>query len=142
MNTSLPNPGDLLPHQAPMLMLSAVQQYDDEQIRCISRIEKNNPLLSQGHFPCTGGLELLAQACGVLLGIKHPGLEVRPGAIVQVKSFQVSNAAIPAGSALQIQAFFRGGNAEAALFDGHVSFNTDQIFQGSLMIALLPEDTQ
>lgn len=141
MNTFQPiRPGDILPHQAPMLMLSEVLQHDNEQIHCTSQIERNNPLLSKGNFPCTGGLELLAQASGVLFGIKHSESEVRPGAIVQIKSFQVSDTPIPIGSELQIHAQFLGGSAEAALFEGHVLLEECQIFQGSLMIALLPED--
>ena len=132
----------LLPHRPPMLMLTAILEQDADSIHCTSLIDAHNPLLSDGLFPVSGGVELLAQAAGTLLGARAPGNAARPGAIVQVKSFQVEPHDIPVGAELHIHARYQAGTADAALFEGEVTFGEQRFFTGTLMIALLPEDTE
>ncbi len=141
-STRLSNFSGLLPHQPPMLMLTRLMTQDTDNIHCSSVIDEHNPLLRDGLFPCTGGLELLAQAAGLLFAAHSSGNAVRPGAIVQVKSFRIKPAVIPVGAELHIHAHYRAGNADAALFEGEVTFNEQHIFTGSLMIALLPEESR
>lgn len=130
----------LLPHRPPMLMLTTMLAQDRDSVHCTSVIDARNPLLTDGLFPVIGGVELLAQAAGTLLGTRVPGNETRPGAIVQVKSFQTEPLDIPVGSELHIHARYQAGTAEAALFEGEVLFGKQRFFTGTLMIALLPED--
>jgi predicted hotdog family 3-hydroxylacyl-ACP dehydratase len=131
---------NLLPHRPPMLMLATILEQDSDSVHCTSVIAATNPLLSDGLFPVIGGVELLAQAAGTLLGARTPGTATRPGAIVQVKSFQVEPLDIPVGAELHIHARCQAGTAEAALFEGEVMFGEQRFFTGTLMIALLPED--
>lgn len=128
----------LLPHRPPMLMLTTILTQDTESVHCSSVIDAHNPLLHDGLFPATGGVELLAQAAGTLLGVRAPGNAARPGAIVQVKSFQVEELDIPVGAELHIYARYQAGTAEAALFEGEVKLGEQRFFTGTLMIALLP----
>jgi predicted hotdog family 3-hydroxylacyl-ACP dehydratase len=111
-------------------------------IHCTSTIDSNNPLLSNGLFPVLGGIELLAQASGVLFGNQSPDNAARPGAIIQVKSFQTKNADIPIGSVLNIHARYTAGSVDAALCEGEVYVNEQRFFQGILIIAVLPEKTK
>jgi len=127
-----------LPHRPPMLMLTRMLDRDKDRVHCISVIEAQNPLLRDGLFPVACAVELLAQAAGTLLGSRRPDHAVRPGAIVQIKSFQVAQADIRVGAELQIHARYQAGTAEAALFQGEVTFGELCIFSGELMIALLP----
>jgi len=122
----------LLPHRPPMLMLTTLLAQDTDSVHCISVIDAYNPLLRDGLFPATGGVELLAQAAGTLLGARTPDKTTRPGAIVQVKSFQVEQLD------MHIHARYQAGTAEAALFEGEVTFGEQCFFTGTLMIALLP----
>jgi predicted hotdog family 3-hydroxylacyl-ACP dehydratase len=128
----------LLPHRPPMLMLTTMLAQETESVHCTSVIDAHNPLLHDGLFPVVGGVELLAQAAGTLLGVQTPGNAARPGAIVQVKSFWVEQADIPVGAELHIHARYQAGTTEAALFEGEVTFNEQCFFTGTLMIALLP----
>ena len=130
----------LLPHRPPMLMLTAMLEQDADRVHCSSVIAATNPLLSDGLFPVAGGVELLAQAAGILFGARAPGNATRPGAIVQVKSFQVTPLDIPVGAELHIHARYQAGTVEAALFEGEVMFGEHRFFTGTLMIALLPEE--
>jgi len=130
-----------LPHRPPMLMLSHMLQQEAEHVHCNSIINEHNPLLNKGLFPVMGGVELLAQAAGTLLGLRSPSLAARAGAIVQIKSFQVEQADIPIGSELHIHARFQSGTEEAAFFEGEVLFFKQRFFTARLMIALLAEET-
>jgi len=129
---------NLLPHRPPMLMLTRMLEQDSDSVHCSSVINTHNPLLSDGLFPVIGGVELLAQAAGTLLGARVPGNAARPGAIVQVKSFRVEALDIPVGAELHIHARYQAGTAEAALFEGEVMFGEQRFFTGTLMIAFLP----
>jgi predicted hotdog family 3-hydroxylacyl-ACP dehydratase len=121
-----------------MLMLTAILAQDKDGVHCTSVIDAHNPLLCNGLFPATGGVELLAQAAGTLLGVRAPDNAARPGAIVQVKSFRVEQIDIPVGAELHIHAHYQAGTAEAALFEGEVTYDEQCFFTGTLMIALLP----
>jgi predicted hotdog family 3-hydroxylacyl-ACP dehydratase len=121
-----------------MLMLTAILAQDKDSVHCTSVIDAHNPLLRDGLFPAAGGIELLAQAAGTLLGARAPGNAARPGAIVQVKSFRVEQVDIPAGAELHIHARYQAGTAEAALFEGEVTFDEQCFFTGTMMIAILP----
>jgi predicted hotdog family 3-hydroxylacyl-ACP dehydratase len=131
----------LLPHRPPMLMLTAMLTRESDHVHCTSVIEEHNPLLRDGLFPASGALELLAQAAGILLGTRLPDKAARPGAIVQVKSFQLEPLRIPVGTELHIHARYQAGTVEAAMFDGEVTIKDQPLFAGSLMIALLPGET-
>ena len=64
-----------------MLMLTTLLAQDTDSVRCTSVIDANNPLLRDGLFPVTGGVELLAQAAGTLLGARTSDKTARSGAI-------------------------------------------------------------
>lgn len=141
MNLSAhPDPRQLLPHRSPMLMIDQVHACDSEWVRCSGRIEPDNPLLQDGLFPSYSAVELLAQACGILLGVRGGVIgQPRPGAIAQIKQFKASDRAVPVGSLLEIEANYNGGNASVALFDGQVMLEQQLLLKATLMIALLPE---
>lgn len=136
--SGIDEPGRYLPHRPPMLMISGVLARREQSIHCVSIIEPRNPLLVDGRFPALGGLELVAQAAGVLLGLQHGGQSARPGVIVQVKQFTLEPADIPAGSELQVHARVQAGGPDAARVEGEVLFADRQVFSGVLMLALLP----
>ncbi len=123
-----------------MRMLSSIVSQNDREIHCTCEIMANNPLLENQCFPVTGGVELLAQASGVLLGLKNAEAEVRPGAVVQIKKFSLWDAQIPVGSILHIYSNFQAGSLEAAMFTGKVFFDEQLFFSGSLMIATFKDE--
>ena len=132
----------LLPHRPPMMMLTAIREQQADSVHCTSVINARNPLLRDGLFPVTGGVELLAQAGGTLLGARTPECAARPGAVVQVKSFRVEPLDIPVGAELHIHVRYQAGSAEAVLIEGEVTYNEQQFFTGTVMIALLPGESE
>lgn len=130
-------PGHYLLHQPPMLMLSSILDRHEQSICCTSIIDSRNPLLMDGLFPAIGGLELIAQASGVLLGLHNTGHPVKPGVIAQIKRFTLEPADIPVGSEVYVHARLQAGGADAALVEGEVLFAARQFFSAVLMLALL-----
>lgn len=137
-------PGDWLPHSGPMLMLSEVISHDKQSIRCTSKIQLDNPLLVEDKFPEIGGIELFAQAAGLLFGVRKADTEQesdkRPGAVIQIKSFALQAADIGIGDELDIIADYIGGSQDAVMIEGEVRFQNKSIFTGSLMIALFKDE--
>ena len=134
-----------LPHRPPMLMLTELVQQQGDDIHCRCVISADNPMLEDGRFPAAAGIELLAQAAGLLLGRQagdgsgnKSGQPPRPGAIVQIKRFTAQPLTLPVGSELQIHAHFEAGSTDAAMFSGEVLLGAEPIFSATLMIALLP----
>ena len=126
-----------LPHRPPMLMLTEVVNEETRAIHARATIAADNPLLDAGLFPAFAAIEPLAQACGLLLGGQGA---VRPGAIVQIKTFTLEPRPIPIAAALDIHARYQAGSADAALFDGEVTLAGQAVLSASLMIAFLPGD--
>ena len=129
----------MLPHRAPMLMLSKILLQGKRSIHCSSIIETQNPLLVDGYFPPLGGLELLAQASGVMLGESKTNQETSVGVIARIKSLQILEMAIPVGAELHIHAKLMAGNLDAAMIEGHVLFNERTFCSGTMMLATLSD---
>lgn len=130
-----------LPHRRPMRMVSEVLDCDAQQIRCRCHIASNNPLLESDSFPVRGGLELLAQSSGLLLGLAQQDREQRVAGIVQVKSFRLHAVHIPVAADCIVQARLLGGGPGAAQFEGEAYYNEQEFFAGTLMLAQLPGET-
>lgn len=139
MSSTAPEFEYLLPHRTPMLMLSSVVQQDEHSIHCTSIVKTQNPLLIDNHFPALAGLELLAQASGVMLSSGEAGHQPRPGVIARIRSLQLHETVIPVGAELHIHASFSAGNLQAALVKGHVLFNEQTFCRGSMMLATLTD---
>ncbi len=108
----------MLPHRKPMLMISEVLSYDDQQLEALSLIEAVNPLLQDdGRFPGFATLELLAQASGLFLGLNMDG-SAAPGAIVSVRNMQIYKSSLGIDKPIHVKVNFLGGSGSAAMFQG------------------------
>jgi len=123
----------LLPHAPPMLMISELLGYQDDQIECRCEIGCDNPLLVDGKFPPHGGLEMVAQASGLLLGLRRQGKKPA-GAIVRVRSFTVAKIDTPQGAHVDVTSSYLHGNSDAAIFNGKACVDGKQFFAASLML--------
>ena len=108
----------MLPHRKPMLMISEVLSYDDQQLEALSLIEPANPLLQDdGRFPGFATLELLAQASGLFLGLNLAG-SAEPGAIVSVRHMHIFKSSLGVDKPIHVKVNFLGGSGSAAMFQG------------------------
>jgi len=128
----------MLPHQKPMLMVMEIVTHDHQKLTSRATIDEDNPLLERGKFPGYGGLELLAQASGLFLGLQFAG-EVRPGAIVSVRDMQVNTPWVEVNESLTIETHFLGGSEHAAMFQGQVLHQQAVVMEAMLTVSSFPE---
>ncbi|MEE9342041.1 MAG: hypothetical protein V3V12_00230 [Gammaproteobacteria bacterium] len=129
----------ILPHRQSMLMLTSVAQQAEKSIHCTSIIKPQNPLLIDNHFPILGGLELLAQASGIMLAKQETSQRPKVGVIARIKSLQLTETIIPIAAEIHIHARFLGGNRDAAIIEGDVLMENKIFCSGTLMLATLPD---
>lgn len=137
----------ILPHRNPMLMISKVVSKSIEAIHCQAYIDQENPFLSHGTLPAYVGLELIAQASGLYLGLAEQGLgqqsddfgAPRLGAIVAVRDLVMADVAVQPGVTLDITAEFWGGSQQAAQFSGQVLLGQEEVCRTRVTIAILEE---
>jgi len=128
----------MLPHRKPMLLVSEVLTYNAHGLTALASIHDDNPLLELGQFPGHAALEMLAQASGLLLGLRCAG-EVRPGAIVSVRDMQVHVARLFPGDQMKIETNFLGGIESAAMFKGAVMQGETPVLEATLTLSQFPE---
>ncbi|MCB1925877.1 MAG: hypothetical protein KDJ27_19410 [Gammaproteobacteria bacterium] len=108
---------DLLPHTAPMLMITELVNYSSDAIHCRCTLAADNPLLQDERLPALAGLELLAQGAGLLLGLNRT--EGKPGgAVAALSRCAITDCAATVGDTIDVHARLLGRSADAAMFEG------------------------
>lgn len=98
----------LLPHRAPLLLLSEVVDYGDDFASALVHITPESPFYDaeMGGVPSWVGMEYMAQTIGIWAG--HQQLinnkPVQAGFLLGCRSFDCSSAIFPAGCTLQLSA--------------------------------------
>ncbi|MDQ6993880.1 MAG: hypothetical protein Q9M31_10420 [Mariprofundus sp.] len=129
----------MLPHRAPMLMITKLLTHDKQKIIALASIDANNPLLQKGRFPGYASLELLAQTSGLFLGLKFTA-NTAPGAIIALRNMEIYVPFIPCGETLIIESTFLGGSQHAAMFEGTVLIGKRVVMKASITLSLFPEE--
>jgi predicted hotdog family 3-hydroxylacyl-ACP dehydratase len=138
MNMSEQDIETMLPHRRPMLMVGQVLERSDRRLITTTRIDKNNPLLEDNRLPGHAGLELIAQASGLLLGLTCKG-GTRPGAIVAIRGMQVSMPWLELSAQITIETEILGGGEDAAMFYGRVILNGDTAVEATITVSSFPQ---
>jgi predicted hotdog family 3-hydroxylacyl-ACP dehydratase len=128
----------LLPHRRPMLMVGQVIEHNECSFVASARIDEDNPLLQDGRLPGYAGLELIAQASGLFLGLTYEG-EAKPGAIVAVRSMQVFIPWLEVSSLITIECEMMGGDEAAAMFQGRVLLDGETAVEATITVSTFPE---
>jgi predicted hotdog family 3-hydroxylacyl-ACP dehydratase len=123
---------ELLPHQAPMLLLDRLLDYQGARVRCETRVGARHGLLldEQGKLPAWVGLELMAQTIAAWAGMRgrERGEPVRIGMLLGSRQYQSQVASFEAGELLVIE-------AECLLEDGGMASFECRILRGDLPCA-------
>lgn len=101
-----PNWHALLPHRAPMVLLSDVIHYDEHHAHCTVQITPASPFFDttlQG-VPTWVGLEYMAQAIGIWAGHQQllAGKPVQAGFLLGCRRYRCNTAVFPVGCTLDI----------------------------------------
>ena len=118
---------ELLPHQAPMLLLDRLLEYQGARVRCETRVGVQHALLldEQGNLPAWVGIELMAQTIAAWAGMRGRERDepVRIGMLLGSRQYQSQVAAFAAGQRLIIE-------AECLLEDGGMASFECRILSG------------
>ncbi|BEE16527.1 thioester dehydrase [Aeromonas enteropelogenes] len=111
----------LLPHQAPMLLLDRVTAFAAQSISCETRVGERHALLldAQGNLPGWCGIELMAQAIAAWAGLQAHQLRepVRIGMLLGTRKYESQLPTFAAGSLLRIEAHCLLQDAGMASFE-------------------------
>lgn len=137
---AMPEPAALLPHRRPMLMVSGIDTCDAQRLTARAEVREDNPLLQDGLLPGFAALEMLAQACGLFLGMTQEQQRSQgPGAIVSVRDMRVHVAALALGAQLTVETECLGGSGDAAMFRGKVREGENVVLEATLTVSRFPE---
>lgn len=145
---------DWLPHAKPMRMLEDIVSNTDTTLQGKCLISVENPFLQGDVFPVVSGVELLAQAAGVLFGLRKAGMHdseavllsevsgptTSKGAVVQIKVFEVLKRFVPIGAQLGVSVEHIGGTDEVVMMKGVLDYRQQTILTATLMIAMFQEN--
>lgn len=123
----------MLPHRPPLLMISGIIEHDADGLTATGRVDRDNPLLQDGALPGHAGLEMIAQASGVWLGLSRKG-EAGPGAIVTVRDMRVHLSWLDGEKEIIVKSSFMGGDERAAMFHGTVFVKGDVAVEATIMV--------
>jgi predicted hotdog family 3-hydroxylacyl-ACP dehydratase len=127
-----------LPHRRPMLMVGRVLEGSDQHLIATTRIDKENPFIEDNRLPGHVGLEMIAQASGLFLGLARDG-DARPGAIVAIRGMQISMPWLELSARITIETELLGGGEDAAMFHGRVLHNGHTAVVATLTLSAFPE---
>jgi len=98
---------ELLPHAGDMILLDAVESFDQESVRTRLQVRPGGLFSdTDGGLPAWVGVEIMAQSVAAFAGCqaRQAGLPVELGFLLGTRSYQCNVAAFPAGVELRIEA--------------------------------------
>jgi predicted hotdog family 3-hydroxylacyl-ACP dehydratase len=123
--SDFPDPAALLPHAAPMVLIDGIDARPDAQhIRCSLTVRSDMPFVRGGEVAAVVALEYLAQAAGLMMGLKaldNMGFVPEGGGrLISARSLELETATFEVGERLELALEWSGsvGNLEA--FSGQV----------------------
>ena len=96
---------ELLPHAGDMILIDAIERFDDEQIFTRLTVKPDGLFkLSDGSLPAWVGVELMAQSVAAFAGChaRQKGNPVELGFLLGTRKFECNVEAFPAGSELTV----------------------------------------
>jgi predicted hotdog family 3-hydroxylacyl-ACP dehydratase len=121
----------MLPHRDPFLFIQSVLEFLEDRIICRGMVENGHYLTCGEEAPLILGIEMGAQAAGVLAALQHRRAESteslpRVGYLVGIRQAQFHAKALPVGCALRVEAIAQGASGPLATFRILVSVEGDE----------------
>jgi predicted hotdog family 3-hydroxylacyl-ACP dehydratase len=141
----------LLPHRAPMLLLSEAVDYGEDFAKALVHITPDSPFfdVTLGGVPSWVGMEYMAQTIGIWSGYqqlkKNP--VVHAGFLLGSRRYECNSPIFPAGCTLQLSAKLvyhddGGLGAFDCLIEGNQVIEGNKIFASAQIKAFSPENPQ
>lgn len=139
----------LLPHRSPMLLLSAVLDYDDTIAHALVHIQTTSPFFDAalGGVPSWVGMEYMAQTIGIWTGHQQltSNKPVQAGFLLGCRSYNCNTAVFPVGCSLKLSArpIYRddsGLGAFECVIETANTNNSESIHASAQIKAFLPKN--
>lgn len=121
----------MLPHRDPFLFIQSVLDFLEDRIICRGMVEKGHYLTRGEEASPILGIEMGAQAAGVLAALQHRHIEStesppRVGYLVGIRQARFHAKALPVGCALRVEAIAQGASGPLATFGILVSIEGNE----------------
>jgi predicted hotdog family 3-hydroxylacyl-ACP dehydratase len=127
---------DLLPHQAPMILLDEVLEYDEAALRAAVTITPWSPFIEPEGVPAYVGLEYMAQACGAYAGTiaRDAGRPVRVGFLLGTRRYLSHVARFRVEDRLTVSVAMIYSDEEMGTFDCRIEANGQCVAEARLNV--------
>ena len=118
--SAFPEIAQLVPHAAPMLLLSRVVQHDGERTLCEAEMQQSALFAgADGSVPAWVGIEYMAQCVAAHAGLeaRARGEEPRPGMLLGSRRVRIRADAFRTGQRLLVSARHHRGESGLVVFD-------------------------
>jgi predicted hotdog family 3-hydroxylacyl-ACP dehydratase len=133
-----PTPGELMPHDPPLVLIDRVLDWDGVVGRCEVQVRDDFPLVENGEIPGHFCIELMAQgiACfaGLQARLRGENDRVPVGLVLGGREINFYRAAIPVGAYLMIEIKHVFGDEKLGNFHTKVMMDGDVIADGTINV--------
>jgi predicted hotdog family 3-hydroxylacyl-ACP dehydratase len=127
---------ELLPHEAPMILLDDVIEYDATSLRAAVAISASSLFATPDGVPAYIGLEYMAQACGAHAGAlaREAGGPVRIGFLLGTRQYTMNRAWFRAGERLDVSVSMTYSDTEMGSFACRIEIAGDTVAAAQLNV--------
>lgn len=136
--TGYPPLSALLPHAPPMLLLDEILGHDGDTVVAVATIRADHPFLDPltAGVPSHIGIELMAQACGALAGLRASGTGRAPalGFLLGTRRYSSSARWFGVGERLEVRATETYLDGEMGVFDCRIVLDGHEVASAALTV--------
>ncbi len=101
-----PDPSSLLPHSGPMVLIDAIRAVGDDCNSISCETVLSNPAFfgDESGAPIPWGIEIIAQACAILISMRKRDSGITQGRLLKCKSFDFVTTHLPFRRSLVVSA--------------------------------------
>jgi predicted hotdog family 3-hydroxylacyl-ACP dehydratase len=127
---------ELLPHQAPMILLDAVIEYDATALRAVVEISPSSLFATPEGVPAYVGLEYMAQACGAHAGAlaRESGVPVGIGFLLGTHQYKMGREWFRIGERLEISVSMTFSDNEMGSFGCRIEIAGDAVAEAQVNV--------
>jgi predicted hotdog family 3-hydroxylacyl-ACP dehydratase len=131
-----PPVSELLPHQAPMILIDEVLEVHDKSLTARVRLTPESPFMEQGRLPALITLEYMAQSIAALAGTRSraKGEPVKLGLLMSCREMQLEVETLAAGDELTVFVSEVWSDENVGNFDCFVRRGDEMISKASLSV--------
>lgn len=126
---------ELVPHQAPMLALDRVTDYENGRARAVLTLRAGSPFARDGAVDGVATLEFMAQAVAACLGMEAyaEGEAVRVGMVIACRQMQLFRPTLRVGESFTVEARRVRGTESLSHFEAEIRDGGDELVATSTL---------